>query len=29
MRPENAVRTYLTVMGRNPEAVEKALINKS
>jgi hypothetical protein len=28
-RPESAVRTYLTVMDRNPEAVEKALMNKS
>jgi len=27
-RPESAVRAYLTVMDRNPEAVEKALINK-
>jgi hypothetical protein len=28
-RPESAVRAYLTVMDRNPEAVEKALMNKS
>jgi len=28
-RPESAVRAYLTVMDRNPEAVEKALKNKS
>ena len=27
--PESAVRAYLTVMDRNPEAVEKALMNKS
>ena len=28
-RPENAVRGYLTVIYRNPEAVEKALTNMS
>jgi hypothetical protein len=28
-RPESAVRAYLTVMHRNPEAVEKALMKKS
>jgi hypothetical protein len=28
-RPESAVRAYLTVIDRNPEAVEKALTNKS
>jgi len=28
-RPESAVRAYLTVMDRNPQAVEKALMNKS
>ena len=28
-RPESAVRAYLTVMDRNPEAVEKTLMNKS
>jgi hypothetical protein len=28
-RPESAVRAYLTVIDRNPEAVEKALMNKS
>jgi putative transcriptional regulator len=28
-RPESAVRAYLTVMDRNPEAVEKALMSKS
>jgi putative transcriptional regulator len=28
-RPESAVRAYLTVIDRNPKAVEKALINKS
>ena len=27
-RPESAVRAYLTVIDRNPEAVEKALTNK-
>jgi putative transcriptional regulator len=27
-RPESAVRAYLTVIDRNPQAVEKALINK-
>ena len=27
-RPESAVRAYLTVIDRNPEAVEKALMNK-
>jgi hypothetical protein len=26
---ENYLRAYLTVMDRNPEAVEKALMNKS
>jgi putative transcriptional regulator len=26
--PEHAVRAYLTVIDRNPEAVEKALTNK-
>jgi putative transcriptional regulator len=28
-RPESAVRAYLTVIDRSPEAVEKALMNKS
>ncbi len=28
-RPESAVRAYLTLMDRNPEAVEKALMSKS
>ncbi|MGD1102662.1 MAG: hypothetical protein ABSA59_11395 [Terriglobia bacterium] len=28
-RPESAVRAYLTVVDGNPEAVEKALMNKS
>ena len=28
-RPESSVRAYLTVIDRNPEAVEKALMNKS
>jgi hypothetical protein len=28
-RPESAMRAYLTVMDRNREAVEKALMNKS
>ncbi len=28
-RPESAVRAYLTVIDRNPEAVGKALMNKS
>jgi hypothetical protein len=28
-RPESAVRAYLTVIDRNPKAVEKALVNKS
>ena len=28
-RPESAVRAYLTVIDRNPEAVEKAPMNKS
>jgi len=28
-RPESAVRAYLTVMDRKPEAVEEALTNKS
>jgi putative transcriptional regulator len=28
-RPESAVRAYLTVIDRNPEAVEKTLMNKS
>jgi hypothetical protein len=28
-RLESAVRAYLTVMERNPDAVEKALMNKS
>ena len=28
-RPGSAVRAYLTVMDRNPEAVEKALMHKS
>jgi putative transcriptional regulator len=28
-RPESAVRAYLTVIDRNPEAVEKALMNMS
>ncbi len=27
-RPESAVRAYLTVIDRNPEAVEKALTSK-
>jgi len=27
-RPESAVRAYLTVIDRNPEAVEKALTAK-
>jgi putative transcriptional regulator len=27
-RPESAVRAYLTVIDRNPEAVEKALAHK-
>jgi hypothetical protein len=27
-RPESAVRAYLTVIDRNPEALEKALMNK-
>ena len=27
-RPESAVRAHLTVMDRNPQAVEKALMNK-
>jgi putative transcriptional regulator len=27
-RPESAVRAYLTVIDRNPEAVEKALVNQ-
>ena len=27
-RPESAVRAYLTVIDRNPEVVEKALVNK-
>jgi putative transcriptional regulator len=26
--PESAVRAYLTVIDRNPEAVEKTLMNK-
>jgi hypothetical protein len=26
---ENSLRLYLTVIDRNPEAVEKALMNKS
>jgi hypothetical protein len=28
-RPESTVRAYLTVIDRNPEAVEKALMNKA
>jgi len=28
-RPESAARAYLTVINRNPEAVEKALTNES
>jgi DNA-binding transcriptional regulator YiaG len=28
-RPESTVRAYLTVIDRNPEAAEKALMNKS
>jgi DNA-binding transcriptional regulator YiaG len=28
-RPESAVRAYLTVIDGNPQAVEKALTNKS
>jgi putative transcriptional regulator len=28
-RPESAVRAYFTVIDRNPEAVEKALMNRS
>jgi hypothetical protein len=28
-RPETAVCAYLTVIDRNPEAVDKALMNKS
>ncbi len=28
-RPESAVRAYLTVIDRNPEAVEKAPLNKA
>jgi putative transcriptional regulator len=28
-RPESAVRAYLMVIDRNPEAVEKALMNES
>jgi DNA-binding transcriptional regulator YiaG len=28
-RPESAVRAHLTVIDRNPEAVEKNLMNKS
>jgi len=28
-RPESAVRAYLTVIDRNPQAVENALMNKS
>ena len=28
-RPESAVRACLTVIDRNPEAVEKALMNKA
>ena len=28
-RPESAVRAYLTVIARNPDAVGKALLNKS
>jgi hypothetical protein len=28
-RPESAVHAYLTGIDRNPEAVEKALMNKS
>jgi len=28
-RPESAVRAYLTVIDKNPEAVEEALMNKS
>jgi putative transcriptional regulator len=28
-RPESAVRAYLMVIGRNPKAVEKALMNES
>jgi putative transcriptional regulator len=27
-RPESVVRAYLTVIDRNPEAVEKALMDK-
>jgi len=27
-RPEGAVRAYLTVIARNPQAVEKALTSK-
>jgi hypothetical protein len=27
-RPESAVSTYVTVIDRSPEAVEKALMNK-
>jgi DNA-binding transcriptional regulator YiaG len=27
-RPESAVRAYSTVMDRNPDAMEKALMNK-
>jgi putative transcriptional regulator len=27
-RPESAVRAFLTVIDRNPEAVEKALMDK-
>ena len=28
-RPESAVRAHLTAIDRNPEAVEKVLMNKS
>ena len=28
-RPESAVRAYLTVIDRNPETAEEALMNKS
>ena len=28
-RPQSAARAYLTVINRNPEAVEKALTNES
>jgi putative transcriptional regulator len=28
-RPESAVRAFLTVIDRNPQAVEKAIMNKA